>query len=206
MGTGSRSAGDEPDEVADSDQIAGTAGEFGGLDLSAPSQAETSDVGEAGGAGLSGEAGGPDQWLGAWGAFRVASFGFGSLAIIASGVLIGGLQFYSSGSSSGGDFLSGAEEVMPALGVFLVVINVIIARVVPVWVIVVYAVAATTVVNLLSVSPKGVGGLVELLVWSWVLGLVGMLGTAFGARPLRRPEAERRGGRPDPLPPTSADE
>ncbi|MDR1294192.1 MAG: hypothetical protein LBK59_04445 [Bifidobacteriaceae bacterium] len=126
------------------------------------------------------------------------------LATLGAGFLVFSLWVVSSlGPSANGDF-GGLIELIPVLGFLFVVFNLAIARLAPAWVIVVYAVVATAVVNLPFLYSMGRHGLPGALVWSWVLGIVGLLGTAFGMRSVRPPVTEQRKGRPGPPPPANA--
>ncbi|MDR1188444.1 MAG: hypothetical protein LBK95_13495 [Bifidobacteriaceae bacterium] len=124
-------------------------------------------------------------------------------AILVAGFLVALLATYSSLATSGR-----AAELALVLGVLFVIINVVIAQLAPVWVIVVYAIIASTAVNLPFHSLTIRDGSAGFLAWSWALGIVGLLGTAFGMRSFHAPGSRQRKDRPEPLPPTptSADE
>ncbi|MDR1186726.1 MAG: hypothetical protein LBK95_04630 [Bifidobacteriaceae bacterium] len=91
------------------------------------------------------------------------------------------------------------QQAAPPVGILLALLNLAIARVAPAWLVVVYAVATATAVTLPYLSPGG-----DIVYRAWALGLIGMLGTAFGLRPLQSPGAKQDEDYPEPLPPASA--
>jgi hypothetical protein len=127
---------------------------------------------------------------------RIASLVVGVPATLTAGFLIVLLVASASFETSGS-----ALELTPVVGALLVVLNVVIARVAPVWGIVVYAIAAATAVTLPHLSPGR-----DIVYWAWALGVVGLLGTALGVRPLRAPEPKGREGGSEWLPSTNPDE
>ncbi|MDR1294193.1 MAG: hypothetical protein LBK59_04450 [Bifidobacteriaceae bacterium] len=124
----------------------------------------------------------------------------GVLATVVAGFLVFVLWAASDLLGFGSGVYGWSKEIAPPVGVLLVMVNLTIGRVAPVWVTVAYAVAATTAVTLPFFSPAG-----DVVYWAWALGVVGLLGTALGVRPLRAPEPKRREGCPEP-PPTNGDE
>jgi hypothetical protein len=137
---------------------------------------------------------------------RLVSLIVGVPATLAAAFLVFSLWVLSSLPPSASDASSALIELIPAAGVLFVAFNLAIAQVAPAWVIVVYAFAAATAVNLPFLSPMVHHGGEGFLVWSWVSGIVGLLGTAFGVRPLRRPEPKQDEGCPGPAPPMNTGE
>lgn len=139
-------------------------------------------------------------------AIRMAFIAAGLLAVTISGCLIVLIMIDASGSLWGTGYLTGAQQAMPVVGILLVVFNVIIAQVARVWVLAVYSVAAATAVNLPYLEAAERHGMVGLIACSWVLGMAGMLGTAFGIRSFRPWDARPPKDGHDPQPPTDAHE
>ncbi|MDR1186723.1 MAG: hypothetical protein LBK95_04615 [Bifidobacteriaceae bacterium] len=181
MDTRLPAAGDKPEDVAGVGKAAGRAG--------GPEQ-KTGDLGHSDDSERR-----PDP------GFRFLYLLVGVPAILVAGLLVVLLVAYSSFVTSGR-----AVELTLILGVLFVVFNLPIAQLTPVWVIVVYAVAASTAVNLPLFSLLVRHGGAGTVVWSWALGIVGLAGTALGMRSFHAPGAKSRKGQPDPLPPTSTDE
>ncbi|MDR1186725.1 MAG: hypothetical protein LBK95_04625 [Bifidobacteriaceae bacterium] len=135
---------------------------------------------------------------------RIVSLAVGVPATIVAGFFVLVFWVYSDLLGSGGGVSGWLQEAAVPVGWLLVALNLVVGRVARTRVIVVYAVAVVSAVFLPYLSSSAVD--VLDVFWPWALGVVGLIGTAFGVRPLRPPGAEQGAGRLGSEPPPSADE